>query len=159
MLSDMESESVTHDEARRALDQATADRTAFGRSLVLPRAYSLLTGTGNALFVYGIALGNSDWSFGALAFVLGLAAQASLALVAIRAFRERNGAWVSGMAGPRSTKGVIAAFVTVLLPCIVASTWLMVADHPVWSAVVAACALPLTAVADRWWMARYRAAR
>lgn len=155
----MESNGITHDEALDARRDAAAARARLRRDLTLPPTYSLLTGTGNALFVFGIALGNSDWSFGSLAFVLGLVCQAGLALLAIRSFRERNGAWVSGFAGPRSTKVALAAFVVVLLPCIVASTWLMIADHPVWSAVVAACVLPLTAVADRWWMARFRAAR
>lgn len=155
----METNDVSGEHARQALAQAAADRAGFARTLTLPPGYSLLTGTGNAVFVFGIALGNSDWRFGSLAFVVGLAVQATAAALAMRRFREHNGAWVSGISGTRPTHLVILAFLATLVPCIVVSTWLMVRHHGVASALVAGCALPLTAAADRWWMARYHAAR
>lgn len=161
MFSDMESsEALPHatvSEARQALDVLAADNAAFREGLQLPRHYSLLTGTGNAVFVYGIALGNSSWRFGVVAFVVGLAAQLGAASIAIRAFRRRNGAWISGFAGPRATKSVVLAFLIALAPCIIGAAWLAIDDRLLLSALVSACALPATAIADRWWMARYRA--
>ncbi|HVL05895.1 MAG TPA: hypothetical protein VM388_07895 [Acidimicrobiales bacterium] len=133
-------------------------RDAFVARLAMPRGYSLVTGSGNAALAYGIALGNSTWRFGTVAFVLALAVQVAALASATRMFRARNGAsvtGVSGFGGPRSTRVVVGLFIVVLVPCIVGATWSMVAGFPVLSALVALCALPATAVADRWWMARY----
>lgn len=125
----------------------------------MPSRYSLVSGLGNAAFAYGIALGNSTWRFGTVAFIVGLALQLAAHRTAIRLFRARNGAslrGVSGFSGPRSTWMVVGLFVVALVACIVAATWLMVAERPGWSAVAAVCAVPLTVAADRMWMARYR---
>lgn len=163
MLSNMESSSEvppvppTPEEATAALrDARDASRSMAG--LELPAEYSLLTGSANALFAYGVAVGNSDWRFGQLAFVASLMVLIGVGLVAKERFKRRNGAWVNGLGGPRSTWRPVAAFVVVLVVCIVGATALMVAGHPVWSALVALVALPLTAVSDRWWMAAYRRA-
>ncbi len=151
--------SLSRADARAALDDAAAARDGFANDLKLPRGYSLTTGTGNAAFTFGIAVGNSSWQFGPVAFALGLVCQATAAGFAIRRFRQANGAWVSGFNGPRATWPVIAAFLLALVPCIVLSTWLMVEGHGIASALVALCVVPLTAIADRWWMARFRTAR
>ena len=143
-------------DAQAALAQAEEARQEIAQDLRLPPGYSLLTGLGSVALVYGIALGNSDWRFGPLAFVLGLVIQLTLASVAVRRFRTLNGAWVGGLSGYGSTWPVIVAVLLVLVPCIVAATWLMVAGHPVLSLLVALCALPLTIALDRWWMHRFR---
>ena len=93
----METNDVTGSDARLALEQAATARAGFAGDLTLPAGYSLLTGTGNAVFTYGIALGNSEWRFGSLAFVLGITLQAVVTAVAMRRFRDHNGAWVSGI--------------------------------------------------------------
>lgn len=146
----------TADEAARALAAAGAASREMATSLRLPRFYSLITGTCNALFTYGIALGNSDWALGQVAFMLSLVALVGGAYVARRQFTQLNGAWVSGVSGPRATWRVIGAFLLVLVACVVGAVALMVAGHPLLSAGAALSALPLTAVADRWWMAAYR---
>ena len=146
------------DEAAAALRAAGSASRATMTGLVLPRGYSLLTGSANAVFAYGVAVGNSDWRLGQVAFIASLLLLIAVGLVAKERFRRRNGAWVNGFGGPRATWRPIAAFVVVLIVCIVGATALMVAGHPVLSAAVALVALPLTAVADRWWMAAYRAA-
>ena len=143
-------------DAQAALAQAEEARQEIARDLRLPPGYSLLTGLGSVALVYGIALGNSDWRFGPLAFVFGLVMQLALVSVAVRRFRTLNGAWVGGLSGYGSTWPVIVAVLLVLVPCIVAATWLMVAGHPVLSLLVALCALPLTIALDRWWMHRFR---
>lgn len=164
MLSNMESSShvpppgrPTPEEAASALRDAAHAAHATRTGLVLPRGYSLMTGAANAVFAYGIAAGNSDWRFGQVAFVASLLLMIAVGLAAKERFRRCNGAWVSGFGGPRATWRAVGAFVVVLVVCIVGATALMVAGHPVWSALVALAALPLTAVADRWWMAAYRA--
>ena len=146
------------DEARTAL--AAVERAARGAAVQveLPASYSLLTGTGNAVFVYGIAVGNSDWRFGSAAFVVSLAAFALLAVLARGRFRERNGVWINGLRGPGGALLVVAGFLAIFVPCIAGSTVLMIVGHPVWSAVVALAALPLTALADRAWLAAFRRA-
>lgn len=144
-------------DARAALDDAASARTGFAHDLRLPPGYSLLTGTGNAAFTFGVALGNSEWRFATVAFVLGLACQLTAAAIAVRLFQRVNGAWVNGLGGPRATWPMIAPFLAVLIPCIVVSTWLMVEGHGVVSLLVALTLVPLTAIADRWWMARFRA--
>ena len=164
MLSIMEnshrpSRSLPEADARAALDDAAAARVGFAHDLRLPPGYSLTTGIGNAALTFGIALGNSNWRFGPVAFALSLVCQAAAAAFAIRRFRETNGAWVSGFNGPRGTWPAVAAFLLALVPSIVLSTWLMVEGHGLASALVALCVIPLTAIADRWWMARFRAAR
>ena len=147
----------TADEAAAALREAESASRSTVTGLVLPRGYSLMTGSANAVFAYGVAVSNGDWRFGQVAFVASLLLMVGVGLVAKERFRRRNGAWVNGFGGPRATWRPIAAFLVVLVVCIVGATALMVAGHPVLSAVVALVALPLTAVADRWWMAAYRA--
>jgi hypothetical protein len=118
----------------------------------------VITGAGNAVFVFGIAVGNSEWRFASLAFVMGMLVQVAAVGTAIGRFKRLNGAWISGFSGPRSTWPVAAMFLAILILLIVVSTWLMVERNGVASALVALCALPLTALGNRWWMARYRAA-
>ncbi len=147
------------DQARSDLAESAASRDAFVGDLTLPPGYSLITGFGNAALAYGVALGNSTWRFGSVAFIVGLAIEVSALAFATSRFRARNGAelrGVNGFRGPRSTRLVVALFLAILIPCIIGATWLMVAEHPVLSALVALCAVPATAVADRWWLARYR---
>lgn len=165
MLSIMESSehaSHTHrpsrEEAAAALRQAHDARRSTMTGLTLPRGYSLMTGSANAVFAYGVAAGTSDWRLGPVVFTLSLLVTITVGLLAKRRFRRHNGAWVDGFGGPRATWRPVAAFVVVLVLCIVGATALMVAGHPVWAALVALTAVPLTAVADRWWMAAYRAA-
>lgn len=162
MLSNMESSPQVPPAGRPSPEEAAAalrdarDASRSMAGLELPREYSLLTGSANAVFAYGVAVGNSDWRFGQVAFIASLMVLIGAGLVAKERFRRRNGAWVNGFGGPRATWRPVAAFVVVLVVCIVGATALMVAGHPVWSAVVALLALPLTAVSDRWWMAAYR---
>lgn len=87
----------------------------------------------NAALIAGVAIGNSEWRFASVAFILGLLVQ----IVA-------------------ATGIVLGVFVVCLLALILVSTWLMVEGHPVISVLVALCAFPLTAASDRWSMARAR---
>lgn len=165
MLSDMESSKQvpsagppSPEEAAAALREAETASRATMTGLVLPGGYSLITGSANAVAAYGVAVSNTGWRFSHLALAASLAVLAAAALVAKRRFQRRNGAWVNGFGGPRATWRAIAAFIVVFAGCVVGATALMVGGHPVWAALVALLALPLTAVADRWWMAAYRAA-
>ncbi len=143
-------------DAQTLLAEADAARRSAVVGLRLPRGYSLLTGTGNVLVVFGVALGYGSRGVWQLGFVAGLAAQVALASLAVRRFKDCNGVWVSGLGGPnrRGTLPVILVFMATLLWCVVLATWLMVEDHPVLSGLVALAAFPVTYVADRWWMAR-----
>jgi hypothetical protein len=145
-------------DAREAFHEAAEAKRQFARELRLPRGYSVIAGAGNAVFIFAVALGNSEWRFASLAFVTGLVVQVFATGIASRRFKRLNGAWVSGFGGPRATWSVIGLFAASLIALIVASTWLMVDSQGVLSALVALCALPLTTLGDRWWMARYRAA-
>ncbi len=158
MLSGAESSrDITPAAARAALEDARRARSSFAGDLVLPRGYSLLTGAGNAALVGGVAAGNSDWSFGSAAFVLGLLAQLAATAEARRRFKQRNGAWIDGLGGRRASVMVAALFVALILVLCVAAAWLTVGDRPVLAALVALAAVPSTALVDRWWMARHRA--
>lgn len=152
-------ESMSSTEAADELAASVTARDSFAQRLTLPPEYSLITGIGNAALVYGVAVGNSTWRFASVAFVVGLIIAVTAMAIAMRRFRARNGAWVGGLSGPRSTRVVAAWFLGFLLACIVGATWLMVAGHPILSALVALSVVPGTAVGDRWWMARYRASR
>jgi hypothetical protein len=157
-------ESTSHDgpssivDAQEALRGAAAARDQLARDLRLPRGYHLITGAGNAALVFGVAVGNSEWRFGSLFFVTALTVAVAALGAAHGCFKRLNGAWISGFGGTRSTWPITAIVVAILIALIVVSTWLMIDGHGVASALVAVLALPLTAVGNRWWMARYRAA-
>ena len=146
------------DEAAAALREAQRASSSTMTRLVLPRGDSLMRGSANAVYAYGVAVAFSDWRFGQFVFFASLLVVLSVAFLSKRRFRRRNGAWVHGFNGPRPTRRPTTAFVGVLVVCVVGATALMVTGHPVLSAAVAVLAIPLTVVTDRWWMAAYRSA-
>jgi membrane protein implicated in regulation of membrane protease activity len=137
-------------------------RASFAAEMALPAGYSLVTGLGYAALAFGVALGNSEWRFGSLAFVVSLLATAAASAIGVRMFKARNGAALrgpGGLDGPRSTWPVLAAFLVGYVACIVGATWLMVAGYPALSALLALSLVPAAHVADRRWLDRYRSAR
>jgi hypothetical protein len=75
---------------------------------------------------------------------------------AMQRFRALNGVWVGGHQGGPRTWTVLAAFMVGIGVCVLGATLLTVHDHGVLAALVAVLTIPLTFVADRVWMSRYR---
>jgi hypothetical protein len=147
----------TPEQANELLASSREAQEQIARSLSLPRYYSLATGTGNAMLVAGVAARNSGLRLGSVAFGLGLLANVGLRQWAIGRFKALNGAWIGGHQGGRATWVVIGVFLGALLACLGLATWLTVRHQALFAAAVAVATLPMTFVADRWWMERYRA--